>query len=95
MSYSISYDSGNMKKYAPQQKSRRYLPVLLLILALAVIGGYFRLAEGQAPLLSFLLPGADASTGEAIGAMLDDIRAGEHVSQAVTAFCMEIIRHAG
>ncbi len=92
MSYQIQYDPHLSKKYPRRYRQKRKsrflrLTVILLILFLAV--GII----GREGLPQFLLPGDAAVTSGALDTMIRDLQNGEQFEEAITAFCVEIIRH--
>lgn len=94
MAYRIQYNPEQNKKYPIMLASavrKRWLVgaaiTAVLLLGLAVQN------EGEF-LKSWLLPGDPEVTEAAFSAMVEDIRAGESLGDAVTAFCLEIMDHA-
>ena len=49
---------------------------------------------GRAGVLDFLIPGDEAITRKAFQTMIEDVKEGERVSDAVTTFCEEILAGA-
>lgn len=49
---------------------------------------------GSDKVREFLLPGDAEATGRAVTVLVEDLRAGEPVGDAVKAFCGEILTHA-
>ncbi len=94
MSYEIRYTKDGSRKYLSGKKPSWNFLLAAIGTVFAVVGLYRLLLDGQLSVWSFLLPGSDAGTGEAVQSMLDGIRSGEPVGRAVTAFCMEIINDA-
>lgn len=93
MGYRIDYGQPSDRKY-PVLSSRRPLPALLCgALALFVLLTSLYWPEGREALRDLLIPGDAAVTAEAFAAMLENVRAGEDVQDAVTVFCREILEH--
>lgn len=90
MGYRIEYDtSGNAKFYSGQ---KRRLPKGLLagIGAAGILAVIFFSGLGE-HIRNFFLP--DVSEA-ALTALVEDLRSGESLSDAVTAFCEEVIENA-
>ncbi len=88
MSYQIQYTMGQARK---TRLGKRKTQIWALLLAGILAGGC--LIRWRQAVVSFLLPGADGRTGQAIHTMLEQIRSGEPVGEAVTTFCLEVIGH--
>ena len=92
MSYQIQYDPHLVKKYPRRIRKKGKFSLLriiaLLLICFVVIG-----VIGRGGVPQFLLPGDAAVTAGALDAMIQDLRNGEQFGEAITAFCMEIIRH--
>lgn len=92
VAYQIRY--GPVKGKAPadgRKKAGRRL--LAALCAAALLIGLPFSGIGKT-IWNWLLPGDAAVTGAALNTMVEEIRAGESVSDAVTAFCREIIENA-
>lgn len=89
MSYSIEYDPEKNKLY-PQKSERKHK--WLIIALVAMISLFFlQKIDSKHVLKSFLIPGDPEITSAAFSSMVEDIREGDTVANAVTAFCLEII----
>ncbi len=91
MSYRIEYGGGNAVR-KPGRGNR--LPVLTagaFLLFLLLTQAFW--PEGTAALREFLLPGDSEVTAHAFSAMAEDLQQGIPVSDALTAFCREILAH--
>ena len=84
MGYRIAYDSQTA--YKIPLKARKKLPVRWVITGTLVIG---LLAGGW----KWLLPGDPQKTQSALVGLAEDIRSGASFSQAITAFCREIVNN--
>lgn len=92
MSYKISY--GEMsKKSIKNKRSRWLLPAALAAVVLA-IGIRFFYPDATKQLTEALFPLTSASSQEALEVLSQNLKAGESFSDAVTAFCREIIYEA-
>lgn len=94
MGYRIQYNPEENKRYptkliaAVRQHWQRGI-VIIVVLALGLAGLY----NGQI-IKTWLLPGDPEVTESAVASMVETIRAGEPVRDAVTAFCLEIMKNA-
>ena len=86
MAYKIEYQMQTIKK--SQIKKKKEISVVLI--AVCLIAAVFVLRFGAA-LGEMLLMGEGAVAKDAVEQMVADIKAGESLTDAVTAFCMEII----
>ena len=82
MGYSIQYSPQTNHKFPVKTKKKVSVPWLLTGAALLalLLGGW-----------KLLLPGDPDTTRAALSQLAEDVRAGEPVGDAVTAFCREII----
>ncbi len=78
----------------PTKKPSYRIFALLLCAVFLTVGAYRLMSTESSGLLSFLLPGCGEETGASIQQMLESIRGGESITDAVTTFCMEIINNA-
>ena len=88
MGYRIEYDSGRKKKFSVKQK--RLVPAWLILSAL---GAAALLLFGRR-LTYLLLPGDPDVTAAALSEMAFGLKEGQSLSEAVSAFCREIVTHA-
>ncbi len=95
MAYSIQYGAGEIRKEEIKPAGFPYSRQLLTGAAIfLLLMGIFSFI-GVDNIKTFLLPGDPAVTEAAFVGMVEDIRAGERLSDAVTAFCQEIMDGAG
>ena len=92
MGYRILYDNERMQINCDNSKhfGNRIISVMLICLLLL---GSLKLI-GWDILKHYLLPGDPDITETAFNSMIENIRTGESVKDAVTAFCVEIIENA-
>ena len=85
MAYSISYKTIGKMKYPcyKHRKKQTYSWIIVVIL----IAGAFSIR----PIRYFLLPGNPTVTEQALNVLVEDIKAGEPVSDAITTFCQTIL----
>lgn len=82
MGYSIQYSPQTNHKFPVKTKKKVSVPWLLTGVALLalLLGGW-----------KLLLPGDPTVTANALSHLVEDVRSGDSVGEAVTAFCREII----
>ena len=94
MGYRIEYGQGIIKKrtvisHSAKKQIKKFVPILLsTVLIVTMLWG-----KGES-VRSFLIPGNDAVTVAALREMVCGLRNGESLTDAVTAFCREIIENA-
>ena len=94
MGYRIEYDLGQKKRYIIKFRWERAAAMTAGCLALFGLLTNLYWPAGARALREFLIPGDTAVTGQAFEAMVEDIRSGTDISDAVTVFCREILEHA-
>lgn len=94
MGYRIEYDPALNRKYPVKVRSGK--GKMLLLSAVMLTGFVLGLIgiKNSAALKNWLLPGDPQVTEAAFSSMIADIRAGEQVGDAITAFCLEIMKNA-
>lgn len=93
MAYNIRYVSfGEEKKQPKEAQWRKRIGAGLLIVVL-LIGAMTVKHRGLPWVTEYLLPGDPAVTAAALEEMVMDLRDGESLHDAVTAFCREIMEH--
>lgn len=91
MGYRIDYGQPFDQKYPmPSRRSRLPWMVCGALLLFALLTNLYW-PEGRAALRDILIPGDPEVTAAAFSGMMEDIRTGEDVTGAVTAFCREIL----
>lgn len=93
MAYNILYGADAIK-YKVKEKNIGYSnrSVVFIIAVCVVAMSIFLLRTPQ--VRDYLTPGDKAVTKAALTEMVQDLREGENVTEALTAFCREIISHA-
>lgn len=93
MGYVINYGCGTGVKTSAKKK-RRMLPVMagMVCLILVILGA---MPGVRMALRDFILPGDGAETAKALQNLASDLRSGEELTDAVTAFCHHIIAESG
>lgn len=91
MSYRIEYGPAIPPEYRKEPKSTRLrvLTALFLLLFTLLVRQFF--PSGTDKLRAALLPGAPTITQQALDFLMGDLRDGEPLGQAFTAFCTYII----
>ncbi len=90
MSYSIHYDSDN-PNFIPQKKPLfGFVGAILVIMVCAVAIGW-AIPQQVDQFREALFPWTREETKAAFSELRDDLRQGEPLPDAVTAFCLEII----
>lgn len=93
MGYVIQYNPENNKKFPVKALGKRRRKWLTALILTAIILGMMRTELGSW-IKMWLLPGDAVQTEASLSAFVENIRAGEPLSDAVTTFCREIIDHA-
>ena len=90
MGYCIAYDE---KTGAMEVRRRRRINKKLVLgfIAIALAVTVVAIPKSRRALKTALLPGDGAVTEQALQGLVEDLRQGSSVSQAVEAFCREII----
>ena len=94
MGYKITYCSFGEEKKQPKQKQawKRFTAVGLVMM---LVLGALAVKHTELPWVQkYLLPGDPAVTAAALEGMLADLKDGDSLKDAVTAFCREIVEHA-
>lgn len=93
MAYCIEYGQPSGKKYAPVRHSGYLIRMICGTLILFLLMTHFFWPEGRTALREMFLPGDPEITAEAFSSMVEGLRQGEPVSDAVTAFCQALLTH--
>lgn len=89
MGYCINYEKGGEKIIICERKSKHHRWVWVIAAMILL----FSLLQDTAreKLREIIIPGYDLQTVQAFDAMVDNIRGGEDASDAVAAFCREVL----
>ena len=95
MGYRIEYGSqGELRK--PLDHKRSYSAIAAAVCVLALVAGAIAIKHaGLSWVQEVLLPGDPAVTAAALENMVENIKEGNSIAEAVTAFCREIVENAG
>ena len=93
MGYRIRYGQTAVKEVIAQTQlqkekklSLKWIAVVCVMIAITILG--------KTGCLDFLIPGDKEVTRQAFSSMVENVREGENVKTAITAFCMEILNNA-
>lgn len=91
MGYRIDYGQPSDKRYPAFRRPNHLASMICgaLVLFLLLTNAFW--PSGRELLRDLFIPGDPEVTSEAFSALIEDVRAGEDVSEAVTAFCREIL----
>ena len=95
MGYLMEYGCGTAVKKPARKKRRGILPIIAGITVLTSFFALHMFPEAGISLRDYLLPGDGAVTAQALQNMASDLREGESLSDAVTAFCQQILTQSG
>ena len=87
MSYQIQYEPEKNRKF-PVRNKKKNNPTAAVVVALILV-----VCMGIGLRTGWLIPGDPQVTTEAISHMVDMLRQGQPVQDAVTAFCTEVLEH--
>ena len=94
MAYMVEYgETITRKVFALSNKGKKRKGLWIIVLLCITILGYTALCYKDA-LLMHLLPGDAAVTASALNTLVNDVKAGHNLADAVTAFCLEIVQNA-
>lgn len=94
MGYRIIYESAIARKTKAHGVPSRKQYVIFWSVFLLIVFSICWLGWNKTNIRYYLLPGDPDVTGTAIEDMIDEIRSGAAVSDAVSAFCKVIVNHA-
>ena len=90
MGYEIRY-GATMVRTPLVDKKPKALTIVIGLLTVIII---FVFLGNAVDLRQYILPGNPEVTGAALNTLASDIKEGESLGSAITAFCREIIEHA-
>lgn len=93
MGYRIEYGDVFTKEIIADPPAKRK-PIHILVLLTTVCVILFILFSADGKVRDILIPGNAEVTQRAVSGFVDDIKEGEQVKDAITAFCVEIIENA-
>lgn len=91
MGYQIQYGQTMKRKVIHDQKNKinSTTPIRWVVMGLIVMLGIFL---GNSGYLDFLIPGNKDVTTAAFESMVQEVKNGEKIKDAVTGFCLEILK---
>ena len=90
MGYRISYENGRIKKHTVKEHRIGFKPIGIGLTS-AALAITMMVPQGRLWLRDLLLPGDEEITAAALDSMVDQLRQGEPVEEALEAFCKEIL----
>ena len=94
MAYRIEYGNTiNKTFFKLKKKTKRSQSFWMVVFVCLTVLGYTALCYKDVLLIN-LLPGDAAVTASAITTLVNDVKSGECIGEAVTTFCREIIQNA-
>lgn len=94
MAYRIEYGPPVKKPASPVLRRFRFQLLTASLLFLFVLSVRLLWPAGTAKLREVLLPAEPSWTAQAAQDMVEQVRQGENLGDAVTAFCREVLNHA-
>lgn len=91
MGYRITYESFGEEKKMPANKRRNSVIAAGILVAALILGAFTVKHTGLRWVQEYLLPGDPAVTAAALEGFAQDLREGESIKAAITAFCWEIM----
>ena len=92
MAYKIQYSPEKNKNYPQNKRNTKHSYTQLFVAALIIMAVIWVRVNGVP---DCLVPGDPVVTRAATATMLNELRAGEPLNNAVTVFCKEILYGAG
>ncbi len=89
MSYSVEYNPELRKTYPMKKRRIQDLPIKPILLVIGVFTFFY--AAHMLGILRWLTPGDPAVTTGAFSSMVEDVRSGQSVSDAVVSFCKRVV----
>ena len=89
MSYIVEYTPQLRDSYPMQQRNKRRFPTKTLVIITSVLIILYTL--NTTGILRYIIPGDPAVTAGAFSSMVDQVRAGESVSEVIFQFFKNVI----
>ncbi len=93
MSYQVVYGSFNRDHPIKSKKHQNKGAFAAVIVAVLILGAMTVRLRALPWVKEYLLPGDPEVTAMALDSLVQDLREGDSLGQAVTAFCREIMEH--
>ena len=94
MGYTIQYGPAGNAETAWYAKRRKKSGAVLVVCVLVIVFAVLALSGNFEQIKNYLIPGDPEVTKAAFAQFTEDIRQGDTVGDAITAFCREIIEGA-
>lgn len=94
MGYRIDYDKGTSNFEIRKETPWRFPVLVTVCFGLFILLSSFLWPEGMEFIREIAIPGDNAVTVRAFEQLTNDLRSGASMTDAVTAFCREVIRNA-
>lgn len=94
MGYSIRYGNETNKKLSMKTKGRIKKKYIVMASALCVLLIMLMIQPVRNRIINFFFPGDTEVTRRALKDLTTDLQNGAPIGDAVTAFCLEILRNA-
>lgn len=94
MGYRVDYGPVMRRKQNPIMDAVKMQLMTTAFVLMFILGVKAYWPDGAQQLRSWLLPGAVSGTGSAVSELVEDLRDGTSLAEAVTAFCQQIIADA-
>jgi len=89
MSYAVEYNPELRRTY-PIKKQKMYrVPIKPIAITIVVLASFY--TAYRLGILRWIVPGDPAVTTDAFSTMIEDVRSGQGVSDAVFSFCKNVI----
>ena len=89
MSYSVEYNPELRKTYPTRKRKLQNLPIKSIAITMGIMIALY--AVHTLGILRLIIPGDPAVTTGAFSTMVEDVRSGQTVSDAVFSFCRNIV----
>ena len=89
MSYTVEYNPELRNSYPMEYRKQRKLPIKAMAVALGVFVTLYAL--NAAGVLRYIIPGDPAVTAGAFSSMVEQVRSGQTVREAIFTFIKDII----
>ncbi len=94
MGYSIKYGNELIKTPYCSRMSQKSKLLVSVLLTICIVLVFLSLSVGSKTLKEYILPGNADITESALNALISDLKDGEPLGSAVSAFCQEIYENA-
>ena len=89
MSYTVEYNPELRRSYPIKKQKMHSLPIKPVAITIGVFSAFY--TAYRLGILRWIIPGDPAVTTGAFSTMIEDVRSGQGVSEAVFSFCKNVI----